>query len=61
MIQPRMIDRFGPQQQEATLDPFWRDDYVLVFTVRSEIDGITAVWEIDVLTGDMHIEDPTRA
>ena len=60
MVQPRIIDRFGPRQQEATIDPFWRDDYVLVFTVRSEIDGDVSIWEIDVLTGDIRLEDPTR-
>ena len=60
LIQPRLIDRFGPRNEESTIDPLWRDDYVLVFTVRSEIDGVLTAWEIDVLTGDIRREDPTR-
>ena len=61
MVQPRIVNRFGPQNEQSTLDPFWRDDYVLVFSVRSEVDGVVSVWEIDVLTGEMRVEDPTRA
>ena len=60
LIQPRLIDRFGPRNEESTIDPLWRDDYVLVFTVRSEIGGMLTAWEIDVLTGDIRREDPTR-
>ncbi len=60
LIQPRLIDRFGPGNEESTIDPLWRDDYVLVFIVRSELDGSLTAWEIDVIIGDIRREDPTR-
>ncbi len=60
MVQPRLVHRFGPQSDESTLEPHWRTDYILVFTVRSEVDGVLSVWEIDVLAGDIRREDPAR-
>ena len=60
MIQPRIVNRFGPQNEQSTFDPFWRDDYVLVFSVHSAETDLVTIWEIDVLAGDIRVEDPTR-
>ncbi|MDP6349227.1 MAG: hypothetical protein QF719_01350 [Chloroflexota bacterium] len=60
MIQPRIVNRFGPQDEQSTFDPFWRDDYVLVFSVHSVETDLVTIWEIDVLDGDIRVEDPTR-